>query len=129
MNNSSSLVQALSTMCEFAGMQAATDLLDRSISDEDALRAELERLAPDAVICDIAPPVQENWEKFRRVHAIAARFASLFIVTSSQDLQPFDLPGLDQSIVVLKPYDMELLVQDIRKLLEEMQGKPETSPA
>ena len=72
--------------------------------------ALLDEVKPRAAIIDIAPPVDENWRWFMGFRPLCKARAIPFILTTTIETQVRELAGRDVIELLLKPFDMQLLL-------------------
>jgi CheY-like chemotaxis protein len=81
--------------------------------------ALMEPIPPRVILLDLRMPVMDGWTFVREIRARGYR-ASLVVMTAAQD--PFRWADeLAADVIVPKPFDVDTLVQEVRRL----SGKPE----
>ena len=77
----------------------------------------IEQHQPRAIIYDIAPPYEANWQLFLHIRSFEVMRGRFFIITTTNAREVEKLAGSDQHIyeIVGKPYDLDLIVQAARE--------------
>jgi len=116
-NASDDTVEMLKTILAYRGYRAIAGHVDEVKSGETDFIAFLEEHKPDAIIWDIAPPYDRNWNFFKLVRTIdpLARCAVVLTTTHKQHLDT--LAGLDTSAIEIigKPYDLGMIVDAVSR--------------
>jgi DNA-binding response OmpR family regulator len=83
---------------------------------------------PAAAIVDIGPPYPENWEFARALvrHTDTSHVPFLWTTTNARALSQFTGARVDE--LILKPYDLEHLLQKVRRVLGDPSGGAQLPP-
>jgi DNA-binding response OmpR family regulator len=75
-------------------------------------------LAPTAIIYDIPPPYEENWNFYRRVRALPAAAPHRFILTTTNEHLLEQIAGVSDAIeFVGKPFDLGEILDRVQLAL------------
>ena len=103
--------EALALLLDRAG--AVVDTADSAV----AARARIARCAPDALVCDIAMPIEDGYSLIRGVRASGADIAAIALTAhaTETDIERALAAGFDRHVA--KPIEFEMLVANIDELL------------
>jgi CheY-like chemotaxis protein len=90
------------------------DLRDGKV-DAEAL---VHQHQPEVIIYDVAPPYEKNWREFQHMRTMPALRAIKFMITTTNVKHVRDVAGEGPELfeIVGKPYDLNLIVQQVKKL-------------
>src|SRR5687768_5688540 len=73
---------------------------------------------PDVVIYDIAPPYEKNWREFQHMCTMPALKGRKFVLTTTNERRVKEVAdnAPDMIEIVGKPYDLGLIVDQVKKL-------------
>jgi DNA-binding response OmpR family regulator len=118
-NSSPDTVDMLREVLQHAGIVAVSaftfDIRDGQVD----LEAFIRQHQPGAVIYDVAPPYEPNWQLYQHLRATPAFAHCRFVVTSTNAEHVRKLAGRDERIyeIVGKPYDLGEVVQAVKEAL------------
>jgi DNA-binding response OmpR family regulator len=119
-NASDDTVEMLVTMLSQRGFRAVDGKVDHVKSGEVDFVAFIEAQKPDALIWDIAPPYDRNWNFFKLVRSISVldRCAIVLTTTNKQHLDAITGHDTGAIEIVGKPYDLEHIVDTVTGAIE-----------
>ena len=119
LNSNDDTVEMLRMMVEVEGMLAVSAHLDAIKRGELDFGNFLREHDPKVIIFDIAPPYDRTWLLFRHLRAIDAAKGRTFVLTTTnkERLQEIAHPDHEVHEIVGKPYDMELIVNTVKKAI------------
>ena len=81
---------------------------------------------PDVVIYDVAPPYPKNWLEFQHTCAMPALKGAKFMITTTNARHLREIAGDGPEVfeIVGKPYDLEIIVQHVKKLTGRISERP-----
>lgn len=118
-NTSPDTVEMLRIVLEHEGfvvLGAYTyDLRDGKLDVEAMVRQH----TPDVIVYDVAPPYDKNWREFEHMRAMPALRDIKFMITTTNVKHVRDVAGEGPELfeIVGKPYDLGLIVQQVKKLI------------
>jgi DNA-binding NtrC family response regulator len=118
-NTSPDTVEMLRIVLEQAGFVVmglyTYDVRDGKIELESLMRQH----EPDVVIYDIAPPYDKNWREFQHMCSMPSLAKRKFVLTTTNERRLREV--VDEEVptmfeIVGKPYDLGLIVDQVKKL-------------
>ena len=90
------------------------ELRDARIDIEGLIRQH----QPDVIIYDVAPPYDKNWLELQHICTMPALRSLKFIITTTNVKHLREVAGQDPELfeIVGKPYDLGLIVEQVKKL-------------
>jgi len=124
-NASDDTVEMLVTMLSQRGFRAVDGKVDHVKSGEADFVAFIDTQKIDALIWDIAPPYDRNWNFFKLVRSMSVleRCAIVLTTTNKQHLDA--MAGHDTGAIEIigKPYDLEQIVDTVTRALENQTAR------
>ena len=123
-NSSQDVTEILRLFLEHAGYVVVT-AYTQDIRDGDVdLPALIRQYQPSVIVYDIALPYDINWRLFEIIRDSPACAGIRFVLTTTNILQVQKVigSGIDVLEIVGKPYDLDLLLQLVRKAMPEHPG-------
>jgi CheY-like chemotaxis protein len=119
-NASEDTVQMLKDMLSLSGYRAVDGHVDDVKSGALDFVGFLEEQRPDAMIWDISPPYDRNWNFTKLVRSLTQLERCAFVVTTTHKQHLDDLAGRDTGALELvgKPYDLEVIVGAVKRALD-----------
>ena len=118
-NSSPDTVDMLREVLHHAGITAVSaftfDIRDGQVDLEGFIRQH----QPGAIVYDVAPPYEPNWQLYQHLRSTPALAHCRFVVTSTNAEHVRALAGRDERIyeIVGKPYDLGEIVQAVKETL------------
>jgi DNA-binding response OmpR family regulator len=112
------MLRALLTQLEYRAIDGEVD----QIKSGDANLIELvEKYRPDAIIWDIAPPYDKNWNFFQLVRAARPLERCAIVLTTTHKQHLDSLIGRDSGAIEIagKPYDLQVIVDAVVRGIED----------
>jgi len=121
MNTSEDTTDLLRVAFEQAGFVVVTVFTTAIRDGRIDLEAFMRQHQPKVVVYDVAIPYEQNWRLFEHLRGSPAARGVRFVVTTTNVAQVRKASGTQEPLheIVGKPYDLELLVQAVKRALEE----------
>jgi DNA-binding response OmpR family regulator len=118
-NSSEDTVDMLRTLLEREGWEVVTAHVDDIKRGRTDIVQLMESRDPRVVIWDISPPYEQNWAFLRLLRTSRVMDERTFIITTTNKpaLERFVGPT-DAIEIFTKPYDVDLLIESIGRLLK-----------
>lgn len=121
-NTSEEITALLTAVFQMEGFRTVAAYVPDMKRGETDLTGFLREYQPAAVIFDIALPYEENWAYFQSIQQSESGRAAPFILTTTNKRALEGLVGPTPAHEVIgKPYDLEQLVEAVRRAI----GRPE----
>jgi DNA-binding NtrC family response regulator len=120
LNSNEDVIELLRTILEEAGFNTvSTHVPDIKRGHEDFI-AFLEKHDPAAIVYDIAPPYQENWNFLKLILDAASVKTRKFIITTANERLLREVAGADIAVCEIseKPYSMEAILKAVKQSLK-----------
>jgi DNA-binding response OmpR family regulator len=116
-NTNLDTVEVLQLFFQQSGFNTAGCLSSALKRGEIDLASECERLRPVALVYDVGPPYDREWQFLREVLRSTTCIGVPLIVTTTNEERLRRLVGPNEPILELftKPYDMELLLDAVMR--------------
>src|SRR4051794_31173877 len=117
-NSSQETVEALRNTFEDEGFNTASMHVDEIRKGAKDFVQFVEEHAPDAIVWDVAPPYEHNWNFLKLVRKAFPELT--FIVSTTNKLQLEKLIGKSSEVIELvgKPYDLEQILDSVNRALK-----------
>ena len=120
LNSNDDTVEMLAMMLEAEGMVAVTahvSDLRRGKFDFGGFVSEHD---PKVIIYDIPPPYDRSWLFFAHLRGLPSMRGRNFVLTSNNPQRVQQIAHPDQPVyeIIGKPYDMQMIIDAVRKALE-----------
>ena len=122
-NASDDTVEMLKTLLSESGYRAVSGEVDEVKSGKLDFIAFMETHNPDAVIWDIAPPYDRNWNFFKLLRTIGPLAGRAIILTTTHKEHLDALAGHDTGAIEIvgKPYDLQVIADAVSRGIERQQ--------
>jgi DNA-binding NtrC family response regulator len=118
LNASEDVVGMLREALQEEGFTVVTAHVPDIKAGREDLIAFLRRYDPRVVVYDISPPYEENWTFLRLIQDTEAARGRAFVLTTTNRRALAEVIGETVAIELLgKPYDLDQLVQAVRRAL------------
>jgi len=120
-NASDDTVEMLVSLLTMRGYRALAGKADEVKSGVFDLFEFVTTQGPVGIIWDIAPPYDRNWTFFKLIKALAPLRDCALVVTTTNKQHLDRLVGAESGAIELvgKPYDLELIVSTLERMIEE----------
>ena len=120
-NASDDTVEMLKALLTHLGYRAVDGEVDRVKSGETNFIELIEKYQPDAMIWDIAPPYDKNWNFFQLVQAARPLEGCAIVLTTTHKQHLDSLIGRDSGAIEIvgKPYDLNIIVDAVSRGIED----------
>ena len=121
-NASDDTIEMLKVLLSEAGYRAIDGEVDRVKSGETDFVAFLETQQPDAIIWDIAPPYDRNWNFFKLIRTLRLLEGCAIVLTTTHKEHLDSLAGRDTGAIEIigKPYDLQAIVDAVSRGIESI---------
>ena len=91
------------------------ELRDGKVDVENLIRQH----QPEVIVYDVAPPYEENWRELEHMRAMPALRGIKFMITTTNVKHARNVAGEGPELfeIVGKPYDLNLIVEQVKKLI------------
>jgi hypothetical protein len=119
LNTNDDTVEMLRMMLELEGILAVSAHVNDIKRGELDFGSFLREHDPKVVIIDIPPPYDRSWLLTQHLRAMPAAAGRKFVLTSTNPARLKEIAHADEPIleIIGKPYDMQLIVDAVRKAL------------
>ena len=119
LNTNDDTVEMLRMMLEIEGMVAVSAHVNEIKRGELDFGSFLREHDPKVVIVDIPPPYDRSWLLTQHLRAMPAAAGRHFVITSTNPARLQQITHTEEPIleIIGKPYDMQLIVDAVRKAL------------
>jgi DNA-binding response OmpR family regulator len=119
-NASDDTVEMLRALLTQQGYRAIDGEVDQIKSGDANLIELVEKYQPDAIIWDIAPPYDKNWNFFQLVRAARPLEHCAIVLTTTHKQHLDSLIGRDSGAIEIvgKPYDLQIIVDAVVRGIE-----------
>jgi CheY-like chemotaxis protein len=120
LNGVEDITEIVRLYLEEAGWSAVTGQVDAARRSRIDLKAIVENHRPSAAIVDISPPYDVNY-RYLNVLRMAGPLQGIpIIVTTTNEKRLREFTATDEPVIEVfgKPYDMQQVVEAVRKALE-----------
>jgi len=123
-NASDDTIEMLKVLLSESGYRALDGGVDNVKSGETDFIAFLDRHQPDAIIWDIAPPYDRNWNFFKLIRALRPleRCALVLTTTHKDHLDALAQQDTGAIEIIGKPYDLQAIVDAVSRGLESVRS-------
>jgi CheY-like chemotaxis protein len=120
-NASDDTVQMLKVLLTDRGYRTLSGMTDQVKSGELDFVGFLETQKPDAIIWDIAPPYDRNWNFFTLVRTAEGLRHCHIVLTTTNKKHLDSLAGLETGAIEIvgKPYDLQAIADAVTRGLEK----------
>lgn len=120
LNSNDDTVEMLATMIESEGMVAVSAHVSDLKRGQLDFAGFLSEHGPQVVIYDIPPPYDRSWLFFEHLRTLPSMKGRRFVLTSTNPQRVQQIAHPDQPIfeIIGKPYDLQMIVDAVRKALE-----------
>ena len=120
LNTSPDVVDLLRLSLERAGIIVVSALTYEIREGTVNLQAFIEQHQPKAIVYDIAPPYDANWQLFQHTQRMPFMADRYFVLTATHKQQVARYAGAGQRIyeIIGKPFDLDEIVQAVREALK-----------
>jgi len=128
-NASDDTVEMLTTMLSLRGYRPVAGQVDDVKSGKTDFVAFVQEHQPDALIWDIAPPYDRNWNTFKIIRTMRPLERCAIVLTTTHKQHLDTLVGQDTGAleIIGKPYDLAVIVDAVSKaIVEKESAKPRT---
>jgi len=123
LNSNDDVVELLRMALEQAGLVVISAHVDAVKRGDASLTEFMHEHKPDVVIYDVVPPYDSSWRFFEHLRETSLTDQSV-VITSTNPRRAAELAGISQDIfeIVGKPYDIDLIVDAVRRAAQERGG-------
>ena len=116
-NGSEDTVEMLTVSLTERGYRAVSGMTDNVKSGTLDFIGFMSTHKPDAIIWDIAPPYDRNWNFFKMVRELRPLEQYPIVLTTTHKKHLDDLAGQETNAIEIigKPYDMQMIVDAVVK--------------
>jgi DNA-binding response OmpR family regulator len=116
-NASDDTVEMLKALLTHNGYRAVDGEVDRVKSGETNFIELIEKYEPAAIIWDITPPYDKNWNFFQLVRAARPLEGCAIVLTTTHKQHLDALIGRDSGAIEIvgKPYDLNIIVDAVSR--------------
>jgi DNA-binding NarL/FixJ family response regulator len=120
LNTNDDTVEMLRMMLELEGILAVSAHANEVKRGELDFGGFLREHDPKVVIVDIPPPYDRSWLLTQHLRAMPAAAGRKFVLTSTNPARLKEIAHAEEPIleIIGKPYDMQMIVDSVRKALE-----------
>ena len=115
-NANTDIVEMLRFALELAGMLVVTGHVVDAVRGSLDIPALVKQHDPHAVVYDIAPPYERNWQFLQHLRSMPELAGRPFVLTSTHVANLRKLVGTDEDVheILGKPYDIEEIVRAVQ---------------
>lgn len=120
LNSNDDTVEMLRVMLEGEGMVAVTAHVTDLRRGQLDFAGFVSEHDPQVVIYDIPPPYDRSWLFFEHLRTLPSMKGRKFVLTSTNPQRVQQIAHPDQPVfeIIGKPYDMQMIIDAVRKALE-----------
>lgn len=121
LNSNDDTVEMLGAMLETEGMVAVSAHVSDLKRGQLDFGGFLTEHNPSVIIYDIPPPYDRSWLFFEHLRTLPSVKGRNFVLTSTNPQRVQQIANPDQPIyeIIGKPYDMQMIIDAVRKALEQ----------
>lgn len=115
-NANTDIVEMLRFALEDAGMLVITGHVVDAVRGSLDIPALVKQHDPEAIVYDIAPPYERNWQFLQHLRSMPELEGRPFVLTSTHVANLRKLVGTDEDVheILGKPYDIEEIVRAVQ---------------
>ncbi len=120
LNSNDDTVEMLAMLLEAEEMVAVTAHISHLRRGQFDFAGFLAEHNPQVVIYDIPPPYDRSWLFFQHLRSLPSMQGRKFVLTSTNPQRVQQIAHPDQPVyeIIGKPYDLQVIVDAVRKALE-----------
>ena len=118
-NSNEDIIDAIRLMLDDEGyITVSGHVVSFKRGEEDYIKF-LKENKPDAIIFDIAPPYEENWNFFRLIANLKESEKTKYILTTTNKRVLEELVGATDTLEIIgKPFDLQDIVNAVKKAVK-----------
>lgn len=115
-NANTDIVEMLRFALEEAGLLVITGHVVDAVRGSLDIPALVKQHDPEAIVYDIAPPYERNWQFLQHLRSMPELAGRSFVLTSTHVANLRKLVGTDEDVheILGKPYDIEEIVKAVQ---------------
>jgi DNA-binding response OmpR family regulator len=119
-NSSADTVDMLQCFFHRAGFRAVTAHADEVKSGAFDFMTFVDTEEPDAIVWDMTPPYDRNWNFFKLLRSIGPLENRAVVLTTTNKARLDALMGEDSGAIEIvgKPYDLDLIVEAVKRAID-----------
>ena len=119
-NTNDDTVEMLRMMLEGSGMVGVSLHMSEIKRGGVDFAAFVDEHDPKVLIVDLPPPYDRSWLMYQHLRSMECTRRRRFVLTSTNPARLREIAGADEPVleVIGKPYDLEAIVDAVRKKLE-----------
>ena len=127
LNSNDDVLEMLRILLEGAGFVVVSAHIDKIRRGEQSFVDFINEHSPQVLIYDLVPPYDRSWRFLEHLRGTPLMQHRKFIVTSTNAARAREIIGDDKQVfeIVGKPYDIDLIVEAVRRATGGGQDLPE----